>query len=420
MAGDFYDGTWMIELAAVGDPTAVPQAVGAVLGIVQQPGMSLASSIASALEGRSRLLIFDNCEHVLDAAADMVQEILDASSTVKVIATSREGLGLAAEQLWPVPPLDVRSSAATLFIETASAVAPAISLGGNEDAISEICHRLDGIPLAIGRIDDAARFVNAARGAIDSGRYDEIPYDFETSVGGFYAAIAEPEKWAGLCRNVIARGGGPHLFARSGLVSALAISDHFDEAREAPQALPAAAEASSNPQQACFALFAYGVARRYSDPPAAYEALSRALRIAQDCGNRQEESYTALSLAWLAVKQAQPADAFDNLVLAIRTRHDAGSFRLMDSPLAIFVMLFDQLGMCEPAATVTAKAVTPLSQLAYPELTAAIDHLREVLGDAEYEELDRAGAGMSNAAIAAYALGQFEHARVHLSTAERR
>ena len=121
----------MIELAAVGDPAAVPEAVAAVLGITQQPGMSVADSVAAALEGRSRLLVFDNCEHVLDAAADMIEAILARSATVKILATSREGLRLADEQLWPVPSLDVtrgRLAAATLFVERAQAVAPGVSL----------------------------------------------------------------------------------------------------------------------------------------------------------------------------------------------------------------------------------------------------------------------------------------------------
>jgi predicted ATPase/class 3 adenylate cyclase len=151
----FPDGVWVIELAAVGDPAAVPEAVAAVLGITQQPGMSVADSVAQALEGRSRLLVFDNCEHVLDAAADLIEAILTRSATVKVLATSREGLRAADEQLWPVPSLDVGTSvdstAARLFVERARAVAPGISLTGADDAgaVVEICRRLDGIPLAI-------------------------------------------------------------------------------------------------------------------------------------------------------------------------------------------------------------------------------------------------------------------------------
>ena len=106
-------------MAAVADPAAVPDAVAAVLGITQQPGKSVTESVAAALEGRDRLLVFDNCEHVRDAAADLVEAILSHSATVRVLATSREGLGVVDEQLWLVPSLDVGagidSSAVALF-----------------------------------------------------------------------------------------------------------------------------------------------------------------------------------------------------------------------------------------------------------------------------------------------------------------
>ena len=82
LADEFPDGVWFFELAAVTDPAAVPDAVAAVLGITQQPGKSVSESVAAALEGRVRLLVFDNCEHVLDAAADLVEAILAASATV--------------------------------------------------------------------------------------------------------------------------------------------------------------------------------------------------------------------------------------------------------------------------------------------------------------------------------------------------
>ena len=153
-AEHFPDGVFVVELAAVGDPAAVPEAVAAVLGVTQQPGLSVADSVAAALESRSRLLVFDNCEHVLNAAADMIETILAQSATVKILATSREGLGLAEEQLWPVPSLlntDADSAAARLFVQRAQAVAPTISLTRSDDAdaVVEICQRLDGIPLAI-------------------------------------------------------------------------------------------------------------------------------------------------------------------------------------------------------------------------------------------------------------------------------
>ena len=155
LADDFPDGVWFFDLAAVADPAAVPDAVAAVLGITQQPGKSVSESVAAALEGRVRLLVFDNCEHVRDAAADLVEAILARSATVRVLATSREGLGVADEQLWPVPSLDVGtgidSAAVKLFVERARSVAPRFAMTTTDEAgaVVEICRRLDGIPLAI-------------------------------------------------------------------------------------------------------------------------------------------------------------------------------------------------------------------------------------------------------------------------------
>ena len=154
-ADEFPDGVWFFELAAVTDPAAVPDAVAAVLGITQQPGKTVTESVAFALEGRVRLLLFDNCEHVVDSVADLVEAILAVSATVTILATSREGLGVSDEQLWRVPSLDVQSgtesAAVNLFLDRAHSVVSDFSLAqpGEADAVVEICRRLDGIPLAI-------------------------------------------------------------------------------------------------------------------------------------------------------------------------------------------------------------------------------------------------------------------------------
>src|SRR6202040_32910 len=155
LADEFPDGVWVFELAAVTDPAAIPDAVAAVLGITQQPGKTVTESVASALEGRLRLLGFDNCEHVVDSVADLVEAILAASATVTILATSREGMGVSDEQLWRVPSLDVnsgtQSAAVNLFVDRAHSVVSDFSLAqpGEGDAVVEICRRLDGIPLAI-------------------------------------------------------------------------------------------------------------------------------------------------------------------------------------------------------------------------------------------------------------------------------
>ena len=115
----------------------------------------MTDSIAQALAGRRLLMVLDNCEHVLGAAGDLVETVLARAATVTVMATSREGLRLPAEQLWPVPSLDVgggvNSAAVELFVERARAVKPGFAFGqaARPRRWSEICRRVDGIALAI-------------------------------------------------------------------------------------------------------------------------------------------------------------------------------------------------------------------------------------------------------------------------------
>ena len=154
LSGEFPDGVWLVELASVGDPAAVPDAVATVLGVTAKAGMSVADSIAQALAGRRLLVVLDNCEHVLDAAAGLVETILARTATVKVMATSREGLRVGAEQLWSVPSLGVDgpgSEAVELFVARARAANAGFSLDDQADveSVVVICRRLDGIALAI-------------------------------------------------------------------------------------------------------------------------------------------------------------------------------------------------------------------------------------------------------------------------------
>ena len=155
LTSKFADGVWFVELAPVGDPAALPDAVATALGVTAQTGMTLTESLAVALSGRRLLIVLDDCEHVLDAAAELVEAILTRTTSVSVIATSREALRLGAETTWPVPSLDVGagvgSAAVSLFVERARAVRPDFTLGDDDeiDAVTEICRRLDGIALAI-------------------------------------------------------------------------------------------------------------------------------------------------------------------------------------------------------------------------------------------------------------------------------
>ena len=657
LAAEFPDGVWFFELAAVADPAAVPDAVAAVLGITQQPGKTVSESVAAALEGRVRLLVIDNCEHVLDAAADLVEGVLAQSATVKVLATSREGLGVGDEQVWPVPSLDlsggIDSAAVNLFVERAQSVAPRFSMAIPDEAgaVVEICRSLDGIPLAIelaasrmasmtaaevrDRLDDrfkllvgsrrgaerhqtlrqavawsydllddaeksllqrcsvfsggfdlrsacavagfddpddyavldlldalvrksllvadrsagrtrfamletirqfaeeqlvahgAATEVRAAharyfagretdimalwdsprqreaydwftlelanlrtafRWAADQGDLDvaatiatyvgwlgamvqtlepiawaeelieparavdhprlaflyvrasqcfttgrieaavgysdagqivlgrsreALPYGIEGLLGVVYLAIGQPERLAELCRAQLARRRDTHVHIRAWLVVALSVADR-GEAMDCADGLIEAAEATGNPHMLSLALTAYGGAFRDADPVGALDALGRGLVIAQDSGNRATASVLAPLLARLEAEHGDTVSAFDHLSLAIRNFHNAGDTTVIRVPLAELAVLFDRLGRYEPAATIAGFALSPLAALGVREITTAITHLRDVLGEATYESFAQKGETMTTAAMATYAYDQIDRARTEL------
>jgi predicted ATPase len=656
LADEFPDGVWFFDLAAVADPAAVPDAVAAVLGIIQQPGKSVAASVAAALEGRVRLLVFDNCEHVLDSAAGLVEAILAHSATVKILATSREGLGVADEQLWPVPSLDVGagvdSAAVSLFIERAQAVSPGFSVANADEAaaVVEICRRLDGIPLAIelaasrmasmtasevrdrldqrfrllvgsrrglprhqtlrhavawsyDHLDDAekallercsvfaggfhlesacavmgseddfaildlldalvrksllvadrsagrTRFavletirqfaedqlvargeaseiraahsryfagreadilalwdsprqreaydwftielanlrtafrwaadhgdldvaatlathggwlgnsvqtfepiawaeelieparaadhprlaflyviaslcymtgrIEAAVGYSDAGQIvvgrsrDALPGGSEAWLGAVYLAVGQPERLAEWCRAQLVRRRDTHVHIRGWLVGALSFAGCGGEAMHSADGLIEAAEATGNPSLLAWALGAYGLAFRAADPVGALNALRRGLGIAQDSGNRTIAVTLAPFLARLEAEHGGTLAAFDHLTLAIRNYHNSGNTTTLRWPLAVLAALFDRLGRYEPAATIAGFALSPMAATGVPEITTAITHLRDVLGDQTYESLARKGETMTTAEIVTYAYDQIDQARTGL------
>ena len=152
-AGAFPDGTWMVEFAALRDATAVGYAVAGVFGVAQQPDRSIEQCLVAWLGQRRLLLILDNCEHLIDAVAHLANDIITRCPNVILMATSREALMIDGERVWAVPSLGFRdgsdSPAVALFVERARSATPDFDLGGEADAVVEICRRLDGIPLAI-------------------------------------------------------------------------------------------------------------------------------------------------------------------------------------------------------------------------------------------------------------------------------
>lgn len=171
-AGDvlsgFEDGVWLVELASLADPALVPQVVASALEVREQAGRSLAETLIEHLRSRQVLLVMDNCEHLIQACAELAQSLLQTCPSLTVLATSREPLGLTGEVLRIVPPLslpdrppvlsapgeaaaaEAASEAVQLFLTRGRAAAPRFELTNeNAAAVAEICLRLDGMPLAI-------------------------------------------------------------------------------------------------------------------------------------------------------------------------------------------------------------------------------------------------------------------------------
>lgn len=149
VSASFPDGCWMVELAAVTVETAVPFAFAAGLGMTAPPNSDVIDGLVARLRHKELLLVVDNCEHVLTAAADAVERIVAACPTVAVLATSREPLMVRGERLVPVPSLPP-DDAERLFLERARAEAPDLVIDADQArAVAELCQRLDGLPLAL-------------------------------------------------------------------------------------------------------------------------------------------------------------------------------------------------------------------------------------------------------------------------------
>jgi hypothetical protein len=197
-------------------------------------------------------------------------------------------------------------------------------------------------------------------------------------------------------------------------VAALVYAGMHDEAKAVSEELFVAADSETNPAVVAGAMFSYGVTHSNSEPDAAYAALRRGIAIAQVNGDRQMESVLALALSSLAATHAQPLEGLEFSALAIRTYYDSGALSFVSGPLGILVALLDQLGHYEAAATISGFAFAEVALATWPEISTAIAHLREVLGDETYESLARAGTAMTNASKPAYALEQIDRARTQL------
>jgi predicted ATPase len=161
--GAYPDGVWLVELAPLSEGALVPKAVAEALEVVERPAEPLSDTLAEVLREREMLLVLDNCEHLIEATARLVDKMLDSCPRLRILATSREGLGVEGEVRRVVPPLSIPESHGTLpseelegyesvrmFLERARGRNPSFSLSShNARAVAEISRMLEGIPLAI-------------------------------------------------------------------------------------------------------------------------------------------------------------------------------------------------------------------------------------------------------------------------------
>ena len=160
---EFPDGVWLIEFAPLSDPDLVAQTTAAALGVREQPGRPILSTLIDHLRPKHLHVVLDNCEHMLSACATLADAVLRACPDLRILATSREGLGVAGELTYRVPSLSVpdlhhlpaaerlvEHEAVRLFVERARFALPTFTMTEqNGRTVAQICHRLDGIPLAI-------------------------------------------------------------------------------------------------------------------------------------------------------------------------------------------------------------------------------------------------------------------------------
>ncbi|MCA1554440.1 MAG: adenylate/guanylate cyclase domain-containing protein, partial [Chloroflexi bacterium] len=249
----YADGVWLVELAPLTDPALVPQTVASVLHVRAEAGRSITATLSDYLCDKQLLLILDNCEHLIEACAQFADAVLHASRETRILASSREALGIAGELAYRVPSLQLpisnaqlpieeltRYESVRLFVERATFALPTFTVThANAPAVAQICQRLDGIPLAIelaaarmkalsveqvaARLDDRFRLLTGgSRTALPRQQTLRATMDWS------YALVSEAERV--LLRRLSVFAGGWTLEAAESVCSGqpLATSDILD------------------------------------------------------------------------------------------------------------------------------------------------------------------------------------------------
>ena len=236
VAGEVDDDTGYVDLAPITDPGVVPVAMARGLGLPDHPGRSTMETIVRFLRDRQQLVVLDNCEHLLDATAALIIEVLDACPGLTVLTTSREPIAVTGEVTWRVPSLSLADEAIELFADRARLARPDFTItADNLRSVTEICRRLDGMPLAIELA--AARVRALSLEEIRDSLHDRFrlltggsrtavrrQQTLRASVDWSYALLTEPERI--LFRRVAVFMGGADLDATQAICSGEDVQRH--------------------------------------------------------------------------------------------------------------------------------------------------------------------------------------------------
>ena len=236
VAREFGDDVRYVDLAPITDTELVPVAVARALGLPDQPGRTRIDTVIRFIGDRRLLMVLDNCEHLLDASADLIVALLEACPALTIVTTSREPIGLTGEVTWRVPSLSLGDEATQLFTDRARRVKPDFAVADIDAAtVTEICKRLDGMPLAIELA--AARVRALSLTEILDSLHDRFrlltggsrrsvrrQQSLEASVDWSHALLTEPERI--LFRRLSAFMGGFDLAAAQDVCSGDALPRH--------------------------------------------------------------------------------------------------------------------------------------------------------------------------------------------------
>jgi predicted ATPase/class 3 adenylate cyclase/DNA-binding CsgD family transcriptional regulator len=184
IATEFADGVWYVDLAPITDPAVVPVTTARALGMPNQPGQQTMDVLLRFIRDRRMLILLDNCEHLLDSSAELIVALLAGCSSLTLLTTSREPIGVTGEASWRVPSLSLADEAIELFSDRARRTKPEFRItADNTETVTEICRRLDGLPLAIELA--AARVRALSPGEILESLHDQ----FRLLTGGARTAV---------------------------------------------------------------------------------------------------------------------------------------------------------------------------------------------------------------------------------------